>query len=939
MTLLPGASRQAAALLLATAALSVSGSAADMKEEPVGLILNAAGGKVLRANTETPLAARSGDILFAGDSLKAIGSPANFLYCPSKANQTLDAGGDVLLDAKALKVRTGKLDAPKPVNACFLPQVARVSIASQQHYGVSMTRGLAKPEGDVIAFDALPAAVKTALGPLEQNLKANPNDVPSLVQEATIFEQNKLEANALAAYRKVADQWKDAVWVRGRIFELEESLANQAAIKAAAISPEAKTYALIVGISKYEKVPKEVWPQFADADAKTFDQHLASPRGGGVPADQIVTLTNEEATTAAIRNAFQTNLKQRAGKNDTVFILIAAHGLTDSRGNYILTYDSDPQDLSTTAITMDEIQKLVEDELPKVGRVVLLADVVKVAAIGNLKTSGVGSAVEKLGEAPGEMLGLMSARPREVSQESKDFGGGHGAFAYAVTKGLQGFADHDDDRFVSAGEITDYVRDSVPKLTGNKQHPRDFGNLENATKLSDLSRQGITLARFRTLYDSRNGGPLFLADANPQAAQVAPQVAQDIQAFQAAIRARQLLPVQPNGAWDLLAKLRSELPPEQMFLQENSLRVALEDAAQQVLLLYLAGDQNPPTKADFDAGSRYMEAALTLTPESLYLQARDNFFQGRATLFDKQYANAANLLENSVRTDPGEAYGYNALGIAYLEQADFLRAIPAFRDAAHRAPNWSYPLHNLALAYVEAGNNNEAIRSYQQAMRITPQYSYLPYNLGLVYQRLNRRRDAELAYRRALQLAPDSAEPYNALGSLMASEGKKAEAEKFYRDALQRSPSLLAARHNLGLLLADIKGRESEAVAAFRQNLAANPDFLASRLSLAEVLSKTGDTAGAIEQYAYVVMLKPEYTAARVALAGLYLKANQLDQALTQLREAAQHDQQNASIQEMIGDAEKALGHTDAARDAYTAALKLQLEKSDRRRIRAKMAF
>ena len=102
-----------------------------------------------------------------------------------------------------------------------------------------------------------------------------------------------------------------------------------------------------------------------------------------------------------------------------------------------------------------------------------------------------------------------------------------------------------------------------------------------------------------------------------------------------------------------------------------------------------------------------MEAAMQLTPESLYLQGRDSFFTGRALLFEKQFGQAADLLEHSVRIDPGEAYGYNALGIAYLEQADFAKAIPAFRDAAHRAPNWSYPLHNLALAYVEAGDIEE----------------------------------------------------------------------------------------------------------------------------------------------------------------------------------------------------------------------------------------
>jgi protein O-mannosyl-transferase len=919
---------------------AAAASAADTKEEPVGLILSAPGAKVTRASTETPLAARSGDILFSGDALKAIGSPANFLYCPGKSSQTLDDGGEVLLDAKQLKVKTGKLDPPKAVNACFLPQLVRVAVASQQHYGVSMTRGLAKPEGDVIPVDQLAANVRTQIAPFETALQSNPADVSALVQEAAVFDQNKLDANSLATYRKIAAVWPDAVWVRGRIFELEESLATAAALKAAEISPDSKTYALMIGISKYQKLPQDLWLKFADADAKTFTQHLASARGGGLPADQMITLTDEAATTAAVRNAFQTFLRNRAGKKDTIFILIAAHGTVDTKGSYILTYDSDPQDLSSTALPMAEIQALVDEELPKVGRVVLMADVARAANIGNLKTANIGTAVEKLGTASGEMLGLMAARPRELSEEGTQFGGGHGAFTYALVKGLEGLADHDDDRFVSAGELTDYVRTSVPALTGNKQHARDFGNLENATKLSDLSKQGITLARFRSLYDSRNGGPLFLA--GPQQAALSSQAQQDVDAFQAAVAARRLLPDQPNSAWALVPKLRAELSPEQMFLQENALRVALEDQAQQVLLRYLAGDQTPQTKTEFDAGSKYMEAAMTLTPESLYLEGRDSFFKGRGLLYDKQYSQAANLLEQAVRIDPGEAYGYNALGIAYLEQADFAKAIPAFRDAAKKAPNWSYPLHNLALTQAESGDYDGAIRSYQQAMKLTPQYSYLPYNLGLVYQRMNRRKDAETQYRHAMALAPDSAEPLNALGSLKASEAKTAEAEKFYRDALQKNPSIqttLATRHNLGLLLAGIKGRQNEAIDLWKQNLAANPDYLASRLSLAEFQTQTGDTAGAIEQYVYVIGVKPDYVAARVALAGLYLKANQPERALEQLRAASKADTQNAALLEQIGDAEKALNHPAAAREAYASALKLQIEKGDRKRIRAKMAF
>jgi uncharacterized caspase-like protein len=263
-------------------------------------------------------------------------------------------------------------------------------------------------------------------------------------------------------------------------------------LHAADAPPDAKTFALVVGISQYQKLPQELWLQYPDADAKTFAQHLASGRGGAIPPAQMLVLTNEQATAAALRDAFRTFLK-RPGKNDTVFILLAGHGTVDSRGAYILAYDSDPENLSGTAIPMSEIQALVESEVSTAGHVILLADVCRAATIGSLRTAELGAVVEKLGEASGEMLGLMAARPRELSLEGPDFGGGHGAFTYSVLKGLEGAADENHDGFVTAGELIDFVTADVPKRTRDRQHPRDFGNMDNATKLSDLSKPGIPL--------------------------------------------------------------------------------------------------------------------------------------------------------------------------------------------------------------------------------------------------------------------------------------------------------------------------------------------------------------------------------------------------------------------------------------------------------------
>jgi tetratricopeptide (TPR) repeat protein len=916
-------------------AAAVLAQAQQAREDPVGLMLNPGGAKVLRANTETPLAARAGDILFAGDAVRTEAAPATFLFCPAKVAQTLAPSSEVVLSTGQLKARSGKLDAARPVSSCFLPQVVRVASASQQHYGVSMTRGLQKPpEPTLTPPGQFPPEAAAELAPIEKALAADANDTAALVARGAVLEKHKLYANALADYKKIGGQFADAVWVKGKIFGLEELLANEAA-SASAAPLGGKTYALLVGVSQYQKLPKELWLQYAHADAEVFAKHLSSGRGGGIPAEDMVVLTNEKATTAALRNAFQTFIKGRAGKKDTVLILIAGHGTVEvpgSRDAYIITHDTDPQDLASTALPMADVQELIDDQLSKVGRVAVFVDVCRAGVIGTIRSTTVNAVVERLADAEGEIFGLMASRPKELSYEGPQFGGGHGAFSYALLKALNGEADKNKDQIVNVNEIIDYVRDTVASLTNDKQHPRDFGTMDNAVPLSNLREPGIQLARFPFVFDS-GGGPLYLAAA--QQTPIPSEMNGAIQRFQEALAAGRLLPDVAGSAFDALLALRG-LPPERYVRYENQLRIALEDRAQQVLLRYLTGDEIPQTQADFEAGARYTEAARRLTPESLFLEARRDFFQGRAVLFDKNFARAGDLLEQAIRMDPSGAYGYNALGIAYLEQGDFEHAVPAFRDAIRLAPHWAYPRHNLALAHVETGDYNGAIRAYQDAMRIAPNYMYLPYNLGLVYQRLNRRKDAERSYRRAMALSPDSAEPYNALGSLKAVAGRKSEAEELYRQALARDPKLLAARHNLALLLAEEPARRAEALTLWRENLVADAEHLPSRLALAETLAPV-DAPTAADEYRQVLALRPEYAAARMALADLLLKAGDLEGARIELKELLARDAANSAAWERIGDLETTRESFAEARSAYEKALQTAPDGSARKRIRKKI--
>jgi tetratricopeptide (TPR) repeat protein len=737
-------------------------------------------------------------------------------------------------------------------------------------------------------------------------------------------------------YYKLRVEWPDAVWIKSKVFELEQTLADQAAAVTAAAAPGGKTYALLVGISKYAQ--PELSLQFASADADVFGKLLESPRGGGLAPDNVLLLTDDKATTAAVRNGFQDFLKRRATKNDTVVILIAGHGTVEvpgSKNAFILTYDSDPQDLKSTALAMEELQSLFQEQLTKVGRVLLFVDVCKAGTIGTIHNTTVSSDVQHLGDVEGDLFGLLASRPKEVSLEGPEFGGGHGVFSYYVIKGLEGAADANHDGVVDASELIQYVSNQVPMATSNKQHPREFGTYDNMMRLSDIKKPGIDLAHWRMLFDSRSGQPVYLASASPQLP--AAQTSEALDRFTSAINASRILPSDPNNAFTALQDMKTVVEPEQYRQRENQLQIALENKAQEVLLRYLAGDETPQSRQEFERGARYMDAARRLTEESLFLEGRQDFFQGRAMLFDKKFPEAAQLLEQAVRIDPGGAYGYNALGIAYLEQAQYDKAIPAFRDAFRRAQHWSYPLHNQALALVETGDYNSAIRVYQQAIRLTPEYSYLPYNLGLVYQRLNRRKDAETAYRKASMLAPNSAEPYNALGTLKASEGKRTDAEQLYRQALQKNANLLPARHNLALLLSEQKDHQQEAIELFRENLRVESGYIPSRLSLAEALASRGDNAAAIAEYRQVLQAKPDYLAARIALADLLAKTGDRNQALEELRTASRQDSQNVDVLERIGDLEAANQNSGQARAAYQSALGLGADRAARKRIGQKL--
>jgi uncharacterized caspase-like protein len=245
--------------------------------------------------------------------------------------------------------------------------------------------------------------------------------------------------------------------------------------------PDIDRWAVIVGISEYQH--RSLNLRWAHRDAEELYELLLTPAGGSFAADHVQLLVDQAATTQAVSRALRSFLKKPA-REDVVLIYFACHGGPDpDRPNnlYLLTHDTDPDDIAGTALPMREIDLSLRENL-LAERVVVLADTCHSAGIGggigrrsvSAEAGVVNAYLDAMSAARGGLALLTSAEASETSQEDARWGDGHGVFTYYLLEGLRGADDgfsQPRDGKVAVGELFDYVRQQVQQATANSQHP------------------------------------------------------------------------------------------------------------------------------------------------------------------------------------------------------------------------------------------------------------------------------------------------------------------------------------------------------------------------------------------------------------------------------------------------------------------------------------
>jgi len=251
-------------------------------------------------------------------------------------------------------------------------------------------------------------------------------------------------------------------------------------------------WAIIIGVSNYKdtRIPPL---RYASQDAKSFYEWVISPDGGKYSPSMVKLLLDKDATGKNIKNALFIWLKQ-AIQEDVVMIYFAGHGSPESPDSpnnlFLLPYDALYDEIATSAFPMWDIETALKRFI-KAKKVVVIADACHSGGVGQpfdvvrranraINVNSISTGFQNLSKIGDGVCIISASDDRQFSQESKDWGGGHGVFTYFLLEGLKGNADYNKDTNVTLGELIPYLSEKVRRATRNAQSPTVAGKFDPA---------------------------------------------------------------------------------------------------------------------------------------------------------------------------------------------------------------------------------------------------------------------------------------------------------------------------------------------------------------------------------------------------------------------------------------------------------------------------
>jgi tetratricopeptide (TPR) repeat protein len=204
--------------------------------------------------------------------------------------------------------------------------------------------------------------------------------------------------------------------------------------------------------------------------------------------------------------------------------------------------------------------------------------------------------------------------------------------------------------------------------------------------------------------------------------------------------------------------------------------------------------------------------------------------------------------------DPSDVNVHNSLGVCYGILSDYDNALIEFQEAARLDPNEVMALYNLGLINMLTGDTEKALQYFLEAGEKEDDIFEITFQIGNVYLKMGQPEKAKKSFEKAVTLNSESGPAFRCLGECFNAMNMTDDAVSAYKKAIRQNPNDAESLSALGYLF----------------------DLLGENPEITTILCQQS------------IDIAPENGLFRHRLGNLYLKRNQLEDALEQFQKA--HD-------------------------------------------------
>lgn len=509
-----------------------------------------------------------------------------------------------------------------------------------------------------------------------------------------------------------------------------------------------RSYAVVIGVSKYQNLENKLQLQFTERDAEAVYSILISREGGNFRPENVHKLVGAKATLANIRRELEQWLPSVTSDDDRVLVYFAGHGFVFNGKVYLAPADFDKRDPARTGYSTEDLGAAFGSKIKGKWKV-LLTDACHSGAVTS--DTDVRTINTRLLDLNRSLFSLTASRDREQSFESAEWGGGHGIFTYYVVKGMEGEADESKDGIVTADELAAYVQRNVREATGGRQNPTVGGSFDNNMLLAYIPSGATSGAppppKFGTLiFESNMDGVEVFLDGRSV------------------------------GVVDKGKQLRVPgLTPG--IHQVKGVRMGYEPDGPREEIVY-PGQESTVTLKMLIPRRRPKAALEKFDP------AVERYQRARGP---EDYRRAVRAFEEILAIDPTYSQAALYLARAYRDLYEYEQAEKYFKKALEIDPDYLEARATYGGMLFDRGDTDEAIRQLNQVVQRDKQHATAYYLLAQAY-RIKEQYDSGIeAARQAIRLTPANAEAHFWLAENLRMKGQYAEAHAEYFEYLRLS--------------------------------------------------------------------------------------------------------------------------------------------------------